>query len=716
MEAAQEWLVALVFGAFMISAYSWTRFDEPVGESESQYFGIYKPRFHTSDRRYSYGRLGYVIAIVLLYLVLSFVPQLYVELVPGGVETELSKSPIIPLMIATSLTSLQNVPILKGLERRIRGFLHTFARIPSSVLRLVYQLQGAGFDFARFKDKIFRTPKLRISFSDELLEQLFGEDWIKSDGVLRPWFRVGCILDAMSYGTNGLQVDFDGQFVNRYKDELESISARHSAMAVEVKEYAEKVIKDPQLIDRDLEGRVTELRDRTYAYLVCAIHSNDRLETSAKQVLKTEFGFILTEHEAKPYPLKEMVHGSILVVFIAAAISTIAIVAFSNWRLPMLEVKPEQLMLPPSTIETIFLSIKTAVLYFSTILAALWVRSTLIFRRQWNNFRDLSGARPLSRYPSPILFGTAVGFCVHVLLFYLFELPDLAKTFEGDLKDVIPKIGGRLLLAMQFALHWVFLPLMVSAISVFLSGSRLRSMSTVWLTARALMGSAAIGVVGGMIMMWVSAEGVNRQELSLLKAELEICAYSSETCDRLYSKLTPPNSVPGVLLSNLEMMFQECRPNSEHCDAAFKQSLPVLDTIEQYLAECGPELETCDKLMQDINDRVKKFGTAQREWASLIGLFICIFKFLLFMVAQLVERKNQKDRNLYLEFKGAPVYGHSSEGRSFAMIFTENEHVLLFHPLHQRLNLEDLPEAKMEGLCVQMPEVSYSPIVGQISS
>jgi hypothetical protein len=130
MEEAQEWLVALVFGAFMISAYSRTRFDEPVGVNESQYFGIYKPRFHISDQRYSYGRLGYVIAIVLLYLVISFVPQLYVELVPGGAETELSKSPIIPLMIATSLTSLQNVPILKGLERRIRGFLHTLREFP----------------------------------------------------------------------------------------------------------------------------------------------------------------------------------------------------------------------------------------------------------------------------------------------------------------------------------------------------------------------------------------------------------------------------------------------------------------------------------------------------------------------------------------------------------------------------------------------------------
>jgi hypothetical protein len=130
MEEAQEWLVALVFGVFMISAFSWTRFDEPVCENESQYFGIYKPRFLTSEQRYSYGRLGYVNAIVLLYLVLSFVPKLYVELVPGGVETELSKSPIIPLMIAASLTSLKNVPILQGLERRIRGFLHTLREFP----------------------------------------------------------------------------------------------------------------------------------------------------------------------------------------------------------------------------------------------------------------------------------------------------------------------------------------------------------------------------------------------------------------------------------------------------------------------------------------------------------------------------------------------------------------------------------------------------------
>jgi len=73
-------IIILCFGAAMVGIYSWTRFDEPSFDSQSEHFARYKPRFSTSYTRYRRAKLCYVCAIVLLYFVFSFVPQLFTSL------------------------------------------------------------------------------------------------------------------------------------------------------------------------------------------------------------------------------------------------------------------------------------------------------------------------------------------------------------------------------------------------------------------------------------------------------------------------------------------------------------------------------------------------------------------------------------------------------------------------------------------------------------
>jgi hypothetical protein len=42
-DSAEKWIIAFVFGTVMVGMYSWSRFDEPSYDSQSEYFSRYKP-------------------------------------------------------------------------------------------------------------------------------------------------------------------------------------------------------------------------------------------------------------------------------------------------------------------------------------------------------------------------------------------------------------------------------------------------------------------------------------------------------------------------------------------------------------------------------------------------------------------------------------------------------------------------------------------------
>ena len=143
-----ENIVFLCFGAAMVGIYSWSRFDEPSCDTQSEYFARFKPRFSTSYTLYTRAKLGYACAIILLYCILSFVPELFVALAGAGPNAIPSKH-VSPLVVALAIVSLQNAPVLRDVECRIRGFLHAFARIPECVRRTVACMRSSPFNFNR---------------------------------------------------------------------------------------------------------------------------------------------------------------------------------------------------------------------------------------------------------------------------------------------------------------------------------------------------------------------------------------------------------------------------------------------------------------------------------------------------------------------------------------------------------------------------------------
>ncbi len=562
------------------------------------------------------GKWGYLVAINFLYLFFCICPQVFSY---ASNEKLVADAAEVPLVIATAMTSLQLTSAIRSIETKLRGFLHTLAQIPSSVLRLIHQLQGAGFNFPLFKDRIMATPQLRTTFSDHLLAELFEHDLIKQDGVLRPWFRTGCILNVLANGGGRRATHFDPRFVHQYKDELGNVQARHMAFSAAVSQHANTVLENRNHIDSELEKDVSELRDRIYAYLVCALHSSELSRINATQALREDFGFRLTEHQSRPFPLSDVLMWSAVVVIIAAFVTTTATTLFNEW-LNATKIDPMPLGIPQHPAELFFMSIKTAMLYFAAILIALWHRSSAIYKRRWNTFRKLPSKRPIARYALPMVLGMLVGYFVLTSIFFLFELPDLAKLFSEDTAFFLKQSIERLALAMKRALPWVPLPMMVAAIVLFLSDGDLRHSSIRKLVRHAALAAAPIGVMGFIVMRW------------LVTAE----------------------------------------PRK------------------------GFQTEGAVNYVQALD-----------IWCVLIGSFIFLFNFMLFLVVQWMERRNQLNQNLCEELNGLPVYAHSSRGRSFALIFSEEENkelVRLYLPVEEALAITSPPPERAVGICYQSPE------------
>jgi hypothetical protein len=71
MTGIDRWMIPLCFGAVVVAMYSWTRFDEPSYDGQSEHFARYKPWFATSSQRYWRAKWSCVGAITLLFLMFS---------------------------------------------------------------------------------------------------------------------------------------------------------------------------------------------------------------------------------------------------------------------------------------------------------------------------------------------------------------------------------------------------------------------------------------------------------------------------------------------------------------------------------------------------------------------------------------------------------------------------------------------------------------------
>jgi hypothetical protein len=411
-----ENIAILCFGAAMVGIYSWSRFDEPSCDGQSEYFARFKPRFSTSYALYSRAKLGYVCAIILLYCIASFVPELFIALA-GPQANAIPSKHVSPLVVALAIVALQNAPVLKDLECRIRGFLHAFARIPECVRRTVARMRSSPFGFdANAATVAAQTRKLNLSAGNNAQLRIALNSLLAEDDLLHGWYSVGCVLSALSDRQRD-NTGIEPLFFELYQDELDSITARHAALAELVREH---------VIDRLRSGRsgdaldsnepaalseVRDLRERLYTLVACGVHSSVKHDGESLEIIE-KLGFAVTPNNRERQPVVLPLAGlSLMALFALSIVSSVSTREFSEFL--KVQVGADWIkafpIIPTSTLGYITWSWLSAAFYFAAVFVALAIRNARIVQREWFDIDYLHRERPILRYIVPTLAGMAVG-------------------------------------------------------------------------------------------------------------------------------------------------------------------------------------------------------------------------------------------------------------------------------------------------------------------
>jgi hypothetical protein len=498
LDSAEKWVVALCFGVFVVGMYSWSRFDEPSYDSQTEYFARYKPRFATSYARYARAKCGYVAALVLIYVVFSLVPELFYAIAgaePNG-DRQRALEASVPLAVALGLYTLRGVPGLKDLERQIRGFLHSFARIPDCVRRTVAQMRGSPFNLnANAIGPL--TRKLGLQNGNGIQAPVGMAALIEKDDLLKTWYVIGCLLCALSE-SNRDKVGIDARFFDNHEDELDSIRAKHAALAELVRLHVDELLANQSagiVSSSDLDGSATfreirELRNRLYTFVACGVHSSVKSDAESLQIV-TKMGFAITSTPGsvpigKLLALAGLSFIALTVLSIITANSTQVFIDHVLSRVGRVWV--DAFPVPKGTLGLFAWSWTTAIFYFMAILGALAIRHARVAKREWFDLTNLNRERPVLRYITPTLVGTAFG-CFTLTAIALNGGP----AFKASFSEVSRALGE----ALRQTLPWLPLATAMSFIAVLLSDSRLEQ-NRFWRGAlgRAGAAAAAMALVG----------------------------------------------------------------------------------------------------------------------------------------------------------------------------------------------------------------------------
>lgn len=83
-----------------------------------------------------------------------------------------------------------------------------------------------------------------------------------------------------------------------YKDELDSISAKHVALVELVREHLSERLRGNTSADLGTISEIRDLRDRLYTFVACGVHSTVKDEADSLDMVK-RLGFCLTDEPPK---------------------------------------------------------------------------------------------------------------------------------------------------------------------------------------------------------------------------------------------------------------------------------------------------------------------------------------------------------------------------------------------------------------------------------
>ncbi|UPT87452.1 chloride channel protein [Bradyrhizobium barranii subsp. apii] len=484
-----HWLEALGFGAIIVGVCCWSRFDEPSYNGTAEYFTRYKPRFSTSRRRYARAKLGYECAILIVFVVFSAAPELFYALLPDNVPKPSETT--LPLGIALIMVAFQTIPRLNEGERRIRGILHSVARIPESIRRTVAQLRGSSFNCSPGAVAC-QTRKLNMQIGKGAPQPALLSKLIFEDDLLHIWYSIGCVLSALSEN-NQTNTGIDPLFYETYKDELDSVCDRHIALAPPVRKYFAELLRtnsSPDVVpDPAVFREVKNLRDRLYTFVACGIRSSVTNDAESLDAI-SRLGFAIKPQKRDEGNIAALGWLSVVALLILSVFAVWATQVFIEQVLKNDPKLIDAFRVPTGLFWQFYWSWTTAAFYFFAIFGALVIRSVHVGRREWFDINDLERKRPIPVYAKSILLGGALGY-VALVIIGLLGGPLFKIKKVDDIGDVLVEVVGQ-------TLPWAPLAIVIAAIAISLSDSRFGTEQPSYgrLVARAAVGSLVMMFAG----------------------------------------------------------------------------------------------------------------------------------------------------------------------------------------------------------------------------
>jgi hypothetical protein len=487
LDPTTNWIVALFIGAAMVTFTFWFQFDEPSYDSSSEFFSKYKPRFSTSHSQYARAKYQYVLLFVAVYLVFSFVPDIFYTLVRGG-DSKLLSPTVVPVLAALALITVHKNPLTKDVERRIRIFFHALAQIPEGVRRTVAQIRDSDLSMDRGAVSA-QTIKLGTS-------QGFGPDTIlnliRDDQITGLWYRAGHVLSALAESKRK-QDGIDLLFFESFKDELEAITSQHTQIAEFVRRHIDAVLGNPSLLrpgvvndnDGPVYSELSKLRERLYTFVACGVRFSFNTAIEHNRILKN-LGFV---RQYSPPPKGDI----FAIIGLTGGLSFMAIMIVSVFTgfltgifrakvlAPLGDTWSKAFPIPKELLDIYLWSWTTALVYASAIIGAIIVRELRITERRWFDINELSRDRPILKYIIPAFVGA---FCGCVTLFVI-----AVANGPGFHVDGLPQ-------AVRLALPWFPLPLAIAVISLVLVDSNMVAGRELPIIGRSLCGGLFMAFIG----------------------------------------------------------------------------------------------------------------------------------------------------------------------------------------------------------------------------
>jgi len=394
-------VMSLCIGVVMVAIHSWSRFDQPSYHTASEHFARYEPRFATSHALYTRAKWAYTGAVVGIYVILSLTPGMFNAIFPK-IQVDISS---IPWIVALAIVTLQDIPGLRELEQRIRGFLHAKARIPEAVRLTVAQLKGSPFNSSS-EVEAAQTRKIMALLGSDQYDATAIRSLMQQDEVLQTWSKVGGLLFMLSESkrpTTGINL----LFFENYKDELDSINARYAAFADRIADYLRTRsvdVDDNLALLRDLR----DVRDRLYTFVACGVHSSSTSDAERVEILKS-LGFNIS-YTPEAIDISPLIGLSIIAMMTLSVFTGYSAQLFrDHWLEPLGPNWIKAFPIPSQPFEIYVWSLSVAAFYIAAIFGALSVRNTRIANRLWFDLNNLDRDRPILRYVTPTLMGAALG-------------------------------------------------------------------------------------------------------------------------------------------------------------------------------------------------------------------------------------------------------------------------------------------------------------------